>query len=164
MTSKLRYHTDPEYREHVKERSRIRHKKLMLTSPAYVEKQRQRLELLKAKHRDPLKPKQRSPDHMRLWKPRIRAELKIEVYNALGPYCACCGETEERFLTIDHIEGGGSKHRDLLKRRTELLYMSIKKAGFPKDKYRILCMNCNWATKPGKPCPHEIQRGALRAM
>ncbi len=47
-------------------------------------------------------------------------------------------------LTVDHIEGGGSKHR------RELRYWSIYKwlvvEGFPSG-YQILCMNCQMIKK-----------------
>ena len=35
-------------------------------------------------------------------------ELVLEHY---GRRCACCGECNPIFLTIDHINGGGRKHR-----------------------------------------------------
>jgi hypothetical protein len=75
------------------------------------------------------------------------------VLAAYGAHCACCGETDLHFLTLDHIGGGGHKDKRLIG------YISILKRvieeGFPKEKYRILCMNCNWGTRGGRKCPHQ---------
>jgi hypothetical protein len=68
--------------------------------------------------------------------------------------CGCCGEDTQEFLTLDHIGGGGSQHR----KKQNNMYQAVVREGIPKDKYRILCMNCNWATRWGKPCPHELKR------
>ncbi len=81
------------------------------------------------------------------------------VLDAYGAKCACCGETRRRFLTIEHLNGDGHKHRKALKHR---VYFDIYKQNFPKDKYAILCMNCNFARGRGKQCPHDIEREASR--
>lgn len=39
------------------------------------------------------------------WKVKIRSEM-IAAY---GGCCACCGETEPAFLSLDHIGGGGGR-------------------------------------------------------
>lgn len=81
-----------------------------------------------------------------------RARLKKAILDAYGAICVCCGETMAEFLTPDHINGGGSAH---LKRRGTIgIYLDIVRAGFPKDEYRILCMNCNWARSVYGVCPH----------
>src|SRR5689334_23309544 len=41
---------------------------------------------------------------------RDYARLRAEVIAAYGGKCACCGETEQKFLTIDHEEGTGAEH------------------------------------------------------
>jgi hypothetical protein len=37
---------------------------------------------------------------------RERVSVKQEVFAAYGAACACCGEREIKFLTIDHTNGG----------------------------------------------------------
>jgi len=69
-----------------------------------------------------------------------------------GPICVCCGETEYEFLTIDHINGGGQKHRKMLGGR--FISVWLRKNGYP-DGFRILCMNCNFVHRFGRACPHE---------
>lgn len=80
-------------------------------------------------------------------------QLKINVINHYGGICACCGETEIEFLTIDHIGGGGTKHREELGGSLGV-YRQIVKQNYP-TKYRVLCMNCNWATRWKHVCPHQ---------
>src|SRR3990172_11531866 len=39
-------------------------------------------------------------------------ECRAETFLAYGgPVCACCGETQDAFLTLDHVNGGGNAER-----------------------------------------------------
>jgi hypothetical protein len=98
-----------------------------------------------------------------LFDKRGRKEIKMkEVVDGYGGKCDCCGESRLAFLSIDHIGGGGAKHRkELGQNHIRKLRELLKAQGWPKDKYRILCMNCNFATRHGKPCPHELERNQL---
>lgn len=80
-------------------------------------------------------------------------KIRLEVLSAYGNKCSCCGDSHVEFLTLDHIYGGGGMHRQRLGARG--VYYEIKKLGYPKDKYQLLCMNCNFATRWGKTCPHK---------
>lgn len=84
---------------------------------------------------------------------------KQEMVDAYGGKCACCGENELAFLSLDHI-GGGGKHRLSCGRKNHVqeIRRQLKAAGWPKDKYRLLCMNCNFATSRGRTCPHQLAR------
>jgi protein-arginine kinase activator protein McsA len=83
-----------------------------------------------------------------------RRALREEVLKEYGYKCACCGESREEFLAIDHINGGGNTHRRLL-RSHDGLYRYLKKNGFPKDNFRLLCHNCNMAIGIYGYCPHQ---------
>ena len=86
---------------------------------------------------------------------RWAAEQKSQALAAYGgAICACCGETEHAFLTIDHVGGGGRQHRAEI--RTSL-YRWLRLNNYPSG-FRVLCMNCNFATRFGRPCPHESDR------
>jgi len=80
----------------------------------------------------------------------IRRAIRCEVINTYGGKCVCCDEIEHRFLTIDHINGDGKKHRYMAGFR--FMYW-IKRNNYPSD-LRILCMNCNFAIRMGDACPH----------
>lgn len=81
-------------------------------------------------------------------------ELRRFVLDHYGAFCACCGEREDAFLTIDHINSDGAQ------RRKEhgvsgALYRWIIKNNFPDD-FQILCFNCNCGRyHNGGRCPHH---------
>ena len=83
------------------------------------------------------------------------------------PKCQCsgCDETQIEFLTIDHIGGGGNKHRREIKRNQSSkrinpsgsIYRWLKKHNYP-DGFRVLCYNCNCVRGVYGYCPHETQQ------
>ncbi len=79
-----------------------------------------------------------------------------EAIMAYGGYvCACCGETEPLFLSIDHINNDGAEHRKALKFRGGALYNWLKKNGYPEG-FQVLCMNCNHGKRRNhNVCPHH---------
>lgn len=86
--------------------------------------------------------------------------LKVEVMDAYGGKCACCGESTLEFLTIDHVNGDGHEHRKSVGKGKNI-YRDIKRQGFPQDgRYQVLCFNCNIALGFYGYCPHrpEIKR------
>jgi hypothetical protein len=89
--------------------------------------------------------------------------LKREVFAAYGNCCACCGEDHPRFLSIDHVNGGGGAHRRTVG-TTAMVMLDIIKHGFPAD-YQLLCFNCNLGRYfNGGTCPHkEAQRALSRS-
>jgi hypothetical protein len=68
--------------------------------------------------------------------------LIIEHYTKGKMTCSQCQESRIECLDIDHINGGGTQERKLLKNTTGV-YLKIIRDNFP-TKYRILCRNCNW--------------------
>jgi hypothetical protein len=86
---------------------------------------------------------------------RAKQVAKDQVYAHYGGYrCACCGETEPRFLSIDHINGHPQKARERPPRSIYASYTAIIRRGFPAD-LQILCMNCNWGRRFTGVCPHK---------
>lgn len=86
-------------------------------------------------------------------------KLKNETFAAYGgPICKCCGETTFEFLSIDHIEGGGGRHRATLGGSGTKIYYWLKENGFPSG-YQVLCFMCNWAKgkhNSNGACPHTL--------
>lgn len=83
--------------------------------------------------------------------------VKSIVFKHYGNKCACCGEKEFLFLTIDHINNDGSKHLSSTGKRIAgvRLYCEIRTLGFPKV-YQLLCMNCNFGKRMNNGvCPHN---------
>ncbi len=85
-------------------------------------------------------------------------EAKKIVVDHYGGQCACCGETELVFLTVDHINNDGKEDR---KRNYvgAMLYRKLIREGFPEG-YQVLCWNCNWAKSHGG-CPHKKEKCLL---
>ena len=92
-----------------------------------------------------------------------RNKMKLEFLHAYGGKCACCGETESDFLTLEHTRHDGKDHRERIGSGIAI-YADLKKQGWPKDGYTIYCWNCQLATRFGKVCPHERQFSRLMKM
>jgi hypothetical protein len=81
-------------------------------------------------------------------------EIRLMCINHYGGSCACCGETVYEFLSIDHINGGGVRHRKALGSNGSKFARWLVKNNFPEG-YRILCHNCNQAFGHYGYCPHK---------
>lgn len=79
--------------------------------------------------------------------------LRERAYAALGGrVCVCCGETEPRFLTFDHIHG-----RDTV--RSEHQHGPGQWAHVLREPhlFQVLCFNCNCGRAlNGGVCPHQV--------
>ena len=83
--------------------------------------------------------------------------LKTECFQHYGNKCSCCGETILEFLTLEHENGQGNKHRKALFGHNVggvHMYRWLKNNNYPEG-YIILCMNCNWAQRYNTQCPHK---------
>ena len=90
---------------------------------------------------------------------RLSAVLKDTVFNAYGGWkCACCGETEKLFLTIDHMLNNASELRkEGVHGHSTQFYRWLKNSGYPKD-FQVLCMNCNFGKRMNNGvCPHQVR-------
>jgi len=91
--------------------------------------------------------------------------IKDECYNAYGGYiCACCGETQPKFLSLDHINNDGAEHRRQVAGMNagggKKIYSWLIANNFPPG-FQILCMNCNWGkARNGGVCPHKDSEGS----
>lgn len=87
-----------------------------------------------------------------------RLKRRMEALAHYGGKCACCGEAEPAFLVIDHIDGGGNKHRKEVFGRHEghgPFIHWLWKNDFPPG-FQVLCANCNTAKAYYPVCPHQI--------
>ncbi len=92
-----------------------------------------------------------------LWQRLYREKFKVQIFEAYGNKCACCGETEPLFLTIDHVNNDGHLARKYKLHPTDTLnfYRWLVKNNYPKD-FQILCMNCNFGkARNNGVCPHQ---------
>jgi hypothetical protein len=83
-----------------------------------------------------------------------REKLKLEVFAAYGNSCVCCGEDNLLFLTLDHVNDDGSKHRNEIGGHART-YRWARQNNYPET-LQILCANCNQGKKlNGGVCPHK---------
>jgi hypothetical protein len=81
-------------------------------------------------------------------------QSKIEGMKIYGGCCQCCGESNEKFLTLEHLNGRDKSK----KRRTGLAAWNIARIeGYP-DTYTVLCFNCNCAKGIYGVCPHQEKK------
>lgn len=88
-----------------------------------------------------------------------RQKLRSELIAAYGGKCSCCEESEPAFLTLEHKNRDGKAHRMLLSNGknnswSSAVYLDLKRRGWPRDGYTLLCFNCNHATWKLGICPH----------
>jgi hypothetical protein len=88
----------------------------------------------------------------RKWYNNTRNRILIH-YGGNPPQCACCGETTTEFLCIDHIAGGGRKHKKEVGGMSGF-YNWMLSNKFPEG-FQILCHNCNMAKGFYGSCPHK---------
>jgi hypothetical protein len=93
------------------------------------------------------------------WK-TYRDKLRYEVFSKLcggKPRCMCpgCTVTFIGFLSLDHVNGGGSAHRltEGLGTGSSRLWAWVRDNGYPVGMYQVLCHNCNKAKFNKPQCP-----------
>jgi RecB family exonuclease len=98
-------------------------------------------------------------EHSRNNMKRYSKQIRQRVLDHYGRICACCGETREAFLAIDHVDNDGAEHRRKIGGGGNAIYLWLEKNGFP-DRFQTLCQNCNWAKSRGG-CPHIKERADM---
>lgn len=103
------------------------------------------------------------PDKRRAMSQRSYLKMRLETFEHYGgAYCRCCGEGQLVFLELDHINGGGGKHRREIDPEGKIggngFFWYLKKNGWPEG-FQVLCRNCNWAKSHGG-CPHQKDKPA----
>lgn len=105
---------------------------------------------------------ERNPGKQSAYMKKYNLKLKRQVMDAYGGCCACCGEAELVFLTIDHIEGDGAEHRRQIAaakgnnwgQAGSPTYRWLRDNYFPEG-FQVLCANCNCGKQwNGGVCPH----------
>ncbi len=87
-----------------------------------------------------------------------RINRKRKVIEHYGRKCACCGEKNIYFLTLDHINNDGYKERmDARRTSGDNFYKWVIKKGYPTN-LQVLCWNCNCAKGVLGYCPHKSSR------
>lgn len=78
-----------------------------------------------------------------IYRKQHRQEIKIEVLTYYGNgklACIKCGFNNVDALSIDHINGNGGNHRNVI---GNSIYSWLRARNYP-DGYQTLCMNCQY--------------------
>ncbi len=94
--------------------------------------------------------------------PHYYYRLRHETMLVYGGYrCACCGETEPMFLTLDHVNNDGNRHRRKIGSFSSPKMFAWLRARHYPPGFQVLCSNCNHGRhRNGGTCPHVRQRAA----
>ena len=101
----------------------------------------------------------KNPEIVKRINKKYNNKIKIEVlkyYSSGNIKCACCGETEIKFLAIDHINNNGKKDR-IKNGWGNTFYRYLRKNNYPKG-FQVLCHNCNIAKYMYGCCPHKNKK------
>jgi hypothetical protein len=90
-----------------------------------------------------------------------RRHIVLEHYSGGDPKCSCCGESTYEFLCIDHINGGGNKHRREIGYPYKSFYQWLINNGLPIG-FRVLCQNCNFSLGHYGYCPHHPEISQIK--
>lgn len=83
----------------------------------------------------------------------------LEHYGGKVPTCTCCGEQHIEFLCLDHINGGGNRHRREIGGGSRVFLWVIRN-NFPAG-FRVLCYNCNSSLGHYGYCPHDNSHSSV---
>lgn len=81
--------------------------------------------------------------YARVYGEKLRQQV-LEHYSNGTPKCACCGIDDILVLCVDHINGGGNKHRKQLHKSSGTSFCNwLIRQGYPEG-FQVLCHNCNF--------------------
>lgn len=97
-----------------------------------------------------------SREYHKKWYPKV----KQDVLDMFGGKCACCGETEPGFLSIDHVFNDGAEERRHKMGAGFVLGRRLINKALDKTRYQLLCYNCNMGKQfsGNGICPHQLKR------
>lgn len=128
-------------------------KKIIERNKKYRENNKEERKLYDKEYNNNHKKERREYQIKYIIKQKFLVLSKYSTYNI--PKCECCLEDNLEFLTIDHINGNGNKHRKENKAGFgTTFYRWLIKNNFPKG-FRVLCMNCNMTIGNFGFCPHN---------
>lgn len=83
---------------------------------------------------------------IRFQEAKVRDSLRLEMVIAYGGKCNHCPETDPVVMTLDHINDDPGPEYEAAGKNARggyWLYGRLKSQGWPKDRFQLLCFNCN---------------------
>jgi hypothetical protein len=88
---------------------------------------------------------------------------KAILLSVYGRVCACCGEDNPEFLTLDHIQNDGKEDRKAMGQNYKVYLKAAEEND--RSRYQILCWNCNFGrARHGGVCPHKSETGEVKEL
>lgn len=89
------------------------------------------------------------------WKVMLRA---LVAYGSDPPKCACCEETNPKFLTLSHPDNDGGAHRRAVGGSGSSMAYRLMRRKWPKvPRIIVECFNCNLGRRrTSGECPHRF--------
>jgi hypothetical protein len=85
--------------------------------------------------------------------------LRDAAFEAYGGYkCNCCGFTYKTCLELDHVNGGGNKHRAEQGDCSTGVYKWLRDNNYPAGMMQVLCANCNKSKHKDGVCKCSLYR------
>lgn len=145
------------HREKMRELSseyyRSNHARMILQHKEYRDPHRvevrERQARYRSGHREAIRKSNRDSTRQRV------VQTRIELFRVYGNSCQCCGEANERFLTLEHVDGGVTHERE---RRGPVAIMRDAIRANDPARFKILCFNCHMGMHSnGGICPHKAE-------
>jgi hypothetical protein len=94
------------------------------------------------------------------WAKEKRHRLRLELFERYGGKCVCCGVSDYRWLSLDHINQDGGEERKTINKYNGNHINAANRINFlhkqPKrDDLQLLCYNCHFAKDYFGCCPHN---------
>jgi hypothetical protein len=86
-----------------------------------------------------------------------RNRIRQKVLARYGNACRCCGISDGRFLTLDHVHDDGHIERKIWTSSMSM-YERVLRFKTVNRRYQLLCWNCNEAKRIYGRCPHKAGR------
>ena len=96
----------------------------------------------------------KNPEKCSNMKKQRNQDLRLAALTEVGLSCVCCQETLLEFLSLDHINGGGTQHRKVVG-DSQKMYRQILTDPETRVLFQTLCHNCNQAKGFYGYCPHQ---------
>jgi len=95
---------------------------------------------------------------------RLKTEtMRREVIEMYGGKCACCGESNFYFLTLDHVNNNGAEERRHPSGQNRI-WARLRREKIVSPDYQILCYNCNCTKGHLGSCPHTWEDASVRPV
>jgi hypothetical protein len=98
---------------------------------------------------------QRCRRQHRAYNRKRESAIRERLLDLYGGCCNCCRIRIRQFLTLDHLLNDGRLERKKI-RTSQVLYKRILDGRAPKERYQLLCYNCNLAKAHYGSCPHQV--------